>query len=163
MSEDPIKDVLQLMPYGFYSLTSRNKDDVNAMVANWITQASFEPRLLVICLQKSSYTHKVIEDGGVFAINIFKKENQDRMMPFTKGRSKRPDKMNEARYSEAPETGCPILEGASAYIECKLVRMIDIGGDHDIVVGRAIGAGVLEEISIGEALTLPDLGWSYAG
>lgn len=84
-------------------------------------------------------------------------------MPFTKGRSKRPDKMNEARYSEAPETGCPILEGASAYIECKLVRMIDIGGDHDIVVGRAIGAGVLEEISIGEALTLPDLGWSYAG
>jgi flavin reductase (DIM6/NTAB) family NADH-FMN oxidoreductase RutF len=36
MAPDPIKDALHMMPYGFYSITSRNSDEVNAMVANWV-------------------------------------------------------------------------------------------------------------------------------
>ena len=163
MSDDPIKDALRLMPYGFYTVTSRNGKDVNAMVANWITQASFEPRLVVMALQKTSYTHSVIEKGRVFAINIFKSEDKEAMMPFTKGRSKKPEKMIEANYSKAPETGCPILDGATACIEFKVVDLIDVGGDHDIFVGEAVGAGILKEANVGEIMTLPGLGWSYAG
>lgn len=163
MSDDPIKDALRLMPYGFYSVTSRNGEDVNAMVANWITQASFEPRLVVMGLQKTSYSHGVIEKGRVFAINIFKIEDKEAMMPFTKGRSKKPDKMEEANYKPAPETGCPILDGATAYIEFEVVDLIDVGGDHDLLVGEPVGAGILKEAEVDEILTLPGLGWSYAG
>ncbi len=163
MSDNPIKDALHLMPYGFYSLTSRNGDDVNAMVANWITQASFSPRLIAVGLQKTCYSHGVIEEGRVFCINLFKKEDQEAMMPFTKGRSKRPDKMENATYSDAPETGCPILEGATAYVECQVKDIIDVGGDHDIVVGEVVGAGVLKEAEVGDMMTLPHIGWSYAG
>jgi hypothetical protein len=36
MSDEAIKDALNRMPYGFYSITSRSGDDVNAMVANWV-------------------------------------------------------------------------------------------------------------------------------
>lgn len=163
MSDDPIKDALRLMPYGFYCLTSRNGDDVNAMVANWIIQASFTPRLMVIGLQKTCYTHGVIEKGRVFCVNLFKKEDQDAMMPFTKSRAKKPDKMQEANYTEAPETGCPVLEGAAAYIECKVVEILDVGGDHDILVGEAVGAKVMKEAQVGDMMTLPHVGWSYAG
>ena len=163
MSDDPIKDALRMMPYGFYSITSRNGDDVNAMVANWITQASFTPRLLVMGLQKNCYTHGVIEQGRVFALNIFKKEDQEAMMPFTKSRAKRPDKMKEAAYTQAPETGCPILQGAAAYVECKVVDILDVGGDHVLLIGEAVGGGVMKEAEASEIMTLPHLGWSYAG
>ncbi len=71
--------------------------------------------------------------------------------------------MASAKYSEAPETGCPILDGAAAYLECKVSQIIDIGGDHDIVIGEPVGAGVLKEGDYSESLTLVDLGWSYAG
>lgn len=84
-------------------------------------------------------------------------------MPFTKGRSKNPDKMNDATYSPAPKTGCPILEGAAAYIECNVVDIHDVGGDHVIVVGEAVGAGVMKEAEVGDMMTLPHIGWSYAG
>lgn len=163
MSDDPIKDALKLMPYGFYSLTSRNGDDVNAMVANWITQASFDPRRIVIGLQKTCYTHGVIEKGGVFALNIFRQEDKEAVMPFTKGRAKNPDKMEEATYRPAPVTGCPVLEGAAAYIEFEMLDMIDIGGDHDLLVGKPVGAEILQEIDVEDTLNLPELGWSYAG
>ncbi len=163
MSEDPIKDALRMMPYGFYSITSKADDDHNAMVANWITQISFEPRQLALGLQKTCYTHGLIEKGGVFALNIFRKEDQELIKPFTKGRAKNPDKMKQASFTPAPETGCPVLEGSAAYLECRLVRIIDIGGDHDIVVGEIVGAGVTKSGEVSETLTLPHLGWSYAG
>lgn len=163
MSEDAMKDVLKMMPYGFYGITSKAEDNVNAMVANWVTQVSFEPRLLAIGLQKTCYTHELIEKGGVFAVNIFRKEDVETIKPFTKSRAKNPDKMNEARFEPAPETGCPILDGAAAYIECRVVRIVDTGGDHDIVVGEVVAAGVYKPGEASEMLSLPDLGWSYAG
>lgn len=163
MSNDPIKETLSRMPYGFYSITSRNGDEVNAMVANWVTQTAFEPRLVAVGLAKKAHSHGLISEGGVFAINLFNKEDQEAIMPFTGGRAKRPDKMTNATYSDAPETGCPVLEGAAAYVECKVTQIVDIGGDHDIVVGEVVGGAVLKEGDVNDTLTLPHVGWSYAG
>lgn len=163
MSDDPIKDALNMMPYGFYSITSQFGDDVNAMVANWITQASFEPRLIAMGLQKKAYTHDLIEKAGFFVVNIFRTEDHEAIMGLTKSRAKNPDKMKNANYSAGPVTGCPIIEGAAAYIECKVVDLIDVGGDHDILIGEAIGAGVLKPGKAADTLTLLDVGWSYAG
>lgn len=163
MSEESIKEALKMMPYGFYSITSKAGDDVNAMVANWITQASFEPRLLVLGLQKTAYTHELVEQGRVFAVNIFREQDADYIKPFTKGRAKNPDKMRDAKYESAPETGCPVLEGAAALIECKVVDIFDTGGDHDLVVGEVVGAQVFKTGGVEDTLTLTDLGWSYAG
>lgn len=163
MADDPIKQALRMMPYGFYSITSCTEDDENAMVANWVTQTSFEPRLVAIGLQKTCYTHGLIEKGGNFAINIVREEDADLIQPLTKGREKNPDKMKEITYSPAPNTGCPVLEGAAAYVECEVVDLIDVGGDHDILVGKVVGADVMKPGDPEETLSLPDLGWSYAG
>lgn len=163
MSDDSIKDALRMMPYGFYSITSRNGDEVNAMVANWVVQVSFEPRLVSLALQKTSYTHGLVEQGGVFAVNIFRKEDQEILMPLCKSRAKFANKMDETSYTPAPETGCPILDGAAAYVEFKVAQIIDIGGDHDLVIGEPVGAEVLKQAEASDVLTLPHLGWSYAG
>ncbi len=163
MSADPIKDVLNRIPYGFYSLTSRHEDDVNAMVFNWFTQASFSPRLVAIGLARKAYTHGLISKSGVFAVNIFNKEDQDALTRFSKARAKAPDKMTSVNFTAGPQTGCPILEEAAAYLECKVVQMVNVGGDHDVMVGEVINAEVLKPGEVEDTLTLPHVGWSYAG
>ena len=75
MTADPIKEALHRLPYGFYSITSRRGDEVNAMVGNWLTQVSFEPRLVMFALSKIAYTHEVVAAGGVFAVNILTAEH----------------------------------------------------------------------------------------
>ncbi|HZD10387.1 MAG TPA: flavin reductase family protein, partial [Candidatus Binatia bacterium] len=152
MSDDKVKDALQLMHYGFYSITSCTSDDANIMVANWVMQASFEPRLIALALQKTSYTHGLIENGGSFAVNIFKQEDSEAIMSFTKGRSKNPDKMQEANYNQAPVTGCPVLDGATAYVECNVVKIVETGGDHDLVIGEVVGGDVLQEADTSDIL-----------
>jgi flavin reductase (DIM6/NTAB) family NADH-FMN oxidoreductase RutF len=163
MSDDPIKDALRMMPYGFYAITSKSGDDVNAMTANWVTQASFEPRLIALGLQKTCYTHGLVETGRVFSVNVFRKDDADKLKPFSRGRAKKPDKMENASYKPAPETGCPVLEGAAAFVECRVRQIVDAGGDHDIVIGEVVGAEVIKPGEPAEMLSLPDLGWSYAG
>ncbi|OGO18247.1 MAG: hypothetical protein A2Z14_01625 [Chloroflexi bacterium RBG_16_48_8] len=97
------------MLYGFYAIKSKHGGEVNAIVANWISQASFKPRLIALCLQNTCYSDNLTEKGRVFAVNLFLKANVDSIKPFTKSRAKNPEKMKEAKFSEGPETGCPIL------------------------------------------------------
>lgn len=163
MTADPIKEALKRMPYGFYSITSRNGDEVNAMVGNWLTQVSFEPRMLMFALAKNAYTHEVIQAGGVFAINLFNKEDSEAIKPFTKSRGKKPEKMEVATWTPAPTTGCPMLEGAAAVIECRVAQWVDIGGDHDLLVGEVVNAVILKPGDENTTLTLPYMGWNYAG
>ncbi len=163
MTEENVKALLRRMPYGFYSITSKHGDEVNAMVANWITQVSFEPRLLALGLQRTCFTYELVSQAKVFAVNFFLREDEDLIKPFTKSRAKNPEKMVGVDYAPAPETGCPILPGAAGYLECKVKEIFTTGGDHDIVLGEVIAGELLKEGSVDDTLKLPDLGWSYAG
>ena len=70
MTENNPSPALNLIPYGFYAVTSRNGDDRNVMVLNWLTQVSFEPQHLVIGLQDTSYTMELIKESRVFGVNL---------------------------------------------------------------------------------------------
>ena len=163
MSDDKIKDALNMLPYGFYAIGSKSDDDVNIMVVNWLMQSSFSPRQVTFALSKTAHTHQVISDGKVFSVNIFNVADEEIIKGFTKSRAKNPDKVADANFTPGSETGCPIIEGAAAYLECKVINMVDSGGDHDLVVGEVVGAGVTKEGEPAETLKLFDIGWSYAG
>ena len=163
MSDNPIKDALRMMPYGFYGITSRQGDDFNAMVANWLTQVSFQPRMVALGIQKDCYSRGLIGKERVFVVNIFNKNDGEMIKPYTKGRTKNPAKMENAKFTLAPVTGCPVLDGAAAYYECRVVAIHDDGGDHDVVIGEVVGAEIIKAGKASDSLSLLDLGWSYAG
>ncbi|HUF37661.1 MAG TPA: flavin reductase family protein [Anaerolineales bacterium] len=161
---DPIKDALRMIPYGFYSITtSDGEGEVNIMVANWLSQVSFTPRLVALGLQKTSYSHGLVEKGRVFAVNLFRKEDDRIIKRFTKSRERNPDKVSEAEFTLSPTVGCPVIAGAAAVLEVKVREIVDAGGDHDVVIGEVVNAEVFKPGDCAETLTLMDLGWSYAG
>ncbi len=164
MSEEVIKEALHMMPYGFYAITTNDGNgEVNIMVANWLTQVSFTPRLVALGLAKKSYSHGLVEKGRVFGVNIFKKEDDRLIKHFTKSRERNPDKVQNASFSLSPIISVPVVDGAAANLEVRVVDIVDAGGDHDVVIGEVVGAQVFKPGDCTETLTLPHLGWSYAG
>ena len=163
MSDDTISNALKMMPYGFYAFTTKSDDDANIMVVNWVSQMSFSPRLIAVGIQNFCHSYGVVSAGGVFGLNFFLQSDVDAIKPALGGRAKRPDKMKEAEFTSAPETGVPVMAGAAAYIECKVTQIVNIGGDHDIVVGEAINAAIIKEAGAADVLSLPGIGFSYAG
>jgi flavin reductase (DIM6/NTAB) family NADH-FMN oxidoreductase RutF len=141
MEKEVRKQVLRMIPYGLYVLTSRNeKGEIGAGTINWVTQGSFEPPLLVICVKKDSFVHKVIEVSGAFALNFLGKGQKDQAFLFFKPAEVKEKSISGIPY-EVGSTGSPILKGFPAFVECKVVEKI-FKGDHTIFVGEVVEAGI---------------------
>lgn len=163
MSDEFISQALKMIPYGFYVVTTRAGDDRNAMVLNWFTQVSFEPQHIVLGLQRSSYSHGLLEKSKVFGLNIFGKDGEETIKLFSKSRAKNPEKFASANFSDGPETGVPVLDEAAAFLECEVLDFVDTGSGHDVVIAKVVGAGVRKAGKPEDTFTLQDIGWSYAG
>lgn len=158
-----ITGTLNMIPYGFYALTSRAGEDRNVMVLNWFSQVSFEPQHVAIGLQKTSTTYGLVQKSKQFVVNIFNKQEMDIIKQFSKSRAKNPDKFKSANWQDAPVTGVPVLDEAAAYLECEVVGELDTGSGHSVIVAKVVGAGVRAKHEREETLTLLDVGWSYSG
>jgi flavin reductase (DIM6/NTAB) family NADH-FMN oxidoreductase RutF len=169
---DPVVEALELMPYGLYIVGSRGSDNFNGMMADWVMQVSFNPRLVAVSLESSSTTLRNLRETGVFAVNILGSEDRELAVRFCQprdaskiqGRSTAAstviyDKLAGVPHQMAPLTGCPVLDQALAYLECQVEQLVE-AGDHVIAIGRVLDAVVQGE---GEPLSSRALGWNYAG
>ena len=135
------KTVLRMIPYGLYVLTAKGKDDaVAASTVNWVTQASFEPPLVVVGVKADSHVHAIIKESKAFALNVLGKDQSATAFTFFK-----PAVREGLTVSGEPfrwgTTGAPVLERAPAFVECRLVESVE-RGDHSIFVGEVVEAGL---------------------
>ncbi len=54
---DPISEALETMPYGLYIIGSRSEaGELNGMMADWLMQVSFKPRLVCCSFENDATT-----------------------------------------------------------------------------------------------------------
>ena len=152
------KNVLRRIVHGVYVVGTCRDGKLNAFTATWITQASFEPPLIVLGIRKDSVSLQMIQASRVFTLNLLGQGQKPLAQHFLKPAHLGGDKMAGV-HSRAGATGAPILEEAAAFMECR-VQAIHPAGDHSIVVGEVVEAGLQHEM---EPLTLKETGWHYGG
>lgn len=144
MDEKAKKTALRMIPYGLYVLTSQTEDrTVAAATVNWVTQASFEPPLVVVGVKVGSGAHDIIKKSGSFALNVLGKDQAATATKFFKHVVRKDDKVAGVRF-DMGSTGAPLLEGCPAYIECSLLLTLE-KGDHSIFIGEVKDAGVRKQ------------------
>ena len=124
------------MTYGIYVLTTFYEDQINAMIASWVSQASFDPPLMMAAIHPSRYSHRLIEKSRCFALHIPAKHQRAYLSRF-----KGPDpaaKFDGIQWIKA-KSGCPILNQCVAYVECR-VRDSYRPGNHTLFIGEVIEA-----------------------
>ncbi len=169
---DPVAEALELFPYALYIVGSRGSDNINGMMADWVMQVSFEPRLVLVSLERTATTLRNLQETRVFSVNILsandvevaRKFAQPRSAAKVVGRSEAGaaviyDKLRDVPYQPGPLTECPVLDAALGYIECQVEEFTE-AGDHVLAIGRVVGGAALRD---GSPLISRDLGWSYAG
>jgi len=144
------------MTYGLYILTTKRGTEINGMIASWVSQVSFSPPLVMAVIRTNRYSHNMIKEIGVFALNVLGKSNS---VLVSKCNVLCPeDKFKGIRW-ETKTTGAPIIGEAIAYMDCKLVNSIDTG-DHTIFIGEIVDADTLRD---GVPMTSLDYGKVYIG
>jgi len=157
---NPISDALKMMPYGFYSIGSKGKSEVNLMVANWITQAAFEPPMIVVAIENTSKTIEMIRDAHYFAVSLLASGQRELAGKLGRSSEQAPQKLKGIKTKPAPVSKTPVLAEGLGWVECRAIASLP-AGDHTLVLGEVVEAGV--ESADAQALTLQEAGFKYSG
>ena len=134
--------VLWKMPSGLYVLGSTDAADRrNGMTINWVTQVTFEPKLVAVSVEQTAFTHELIAASEVFALNFVSQDDRAIVRKFTKpvDVDLAAKTLNEFPYIDGPATGAPVLAQSVAYVECEVRQPVDIG-NHTLFLGEVVNA-----------------------
>jgi len=112
------------------------------LTASSLTSVSLDPLYLLICIGKGSRSHDVVVQGGSFAVNVLSSDSADLSNRFA---TVDPGERFEGVSWRAEATGSPVLERASAWLDCRIAQLHD-AGDHTIVVGEVVGCDADGEV-----------------
>ncbi len=123
---------------GVTIVTSLHNAQRVGITASSLTSVSLEPPRILICVAKRLFTHRVLEESGIFAVNILNVEQLEWGMRFAGLLPEHEDRFHGIETTLAV-TGAPILPGVLGWLDCRLVNAYD-GGDHTIFVGEVEAA-----------------------
>ncbi|MBW3613777.1 MAG: flavin reductase family protein [Actinobacteria bacterium] len=155
--------VLWKFPSGLYVIGSRAGQRRNLMTANWVTQVSFEPKLVAVSVEKDALTHELITAGGIFTVNVIDREDRAIIRKFTKPVEEdlEAGTLNGFAFHDAPVTGAPLLDQAVAYVDCRVSQAVDVGGST-LFLGEVVDAG-FQKPEETEVLRMEDTRMNYGG
>ncbi|MGB7894513.1 MAG: diflavin flavoprotein [Microcoleus sp.] len=117
---------------GLYIITAQKGDVSGAMLASWVTQASFKPLGLTIAVAKDRAIESMMHAGDKFVLNVLEEGNyQTLMRHFLKRFAPGADRFAGVKTQPATN-GSPILTDSLAYMECEVVSRMELS-DHHIV------------------------------
>lgn len=136
ISTDQFKQVMRRFAASVNVITSFNGALKNGMTATAVCSVSAEPPTALVIVNKSNRSHPVIAETRAFAVNVLSAEQRPIATHFA---SKHPDPFADVPHTIG-ETGCPIIDGSDAHIECLVIDQLDVG-THTIFVGRIVATG----------------------
>ena len=125
------RQVLGKLPTGVVAITGTNDDNEKlGLVVGTFQSLSLEPPLVMFCVDKSSSTWPKLRKLQNFTANIL---SDDQISICRSLSRKGPEKFEGLPCTTGP-LGTPHLDGATAYIDCKVTAEVVVG-DHYMVVG----------------------------
>jgi len=147
------------IPNALALVGSRHGTEWNAMTTSWITQVAQEPVLVGVGVDKLAVTHRLIDQGESFTVNLWNAENTRPFVKFSKPAQMAGDALNGWRVTTA-ETGAPVFVDAVAWMDCRVTQRIDCGS-HTFFIGELVAAGNPEPDS--RVASMSDARMKYGG
>jgi flavin reductase (DIM6/NTAB) family NADH-FMN oxidoreductase RutF len=150
------------MPSGLYVIGATHDGRFNLMTANWVTQVSFDPKLVAVSIEREALTHALVHGGRVFAVNLIGRDDRAIVRRFTKPveLDAAAGTLNGFPFHDGP-TGAPVLDQAPAWVDCAVRQSVDCG-DHTFFVGEVVGTG-FQQAEDTPVLRMEDTRMSYGG
>jgi flavin reductase (DIM6/NTAB) family NADH-FMN oxidoreductase RutF len=144
IDRNELRRVMGHFATGVTIITTKSKDGVPAgLTANSFTSVSLDPPLVLVAVDKKAESWPYFEESKVFTVNVLNDDQETLSRKFAVSGG---DKFQGVAYHTGAN-GVPILDGALAYLECKLYATYD-GGDHTLHLG------VIEQAETREAKPL---------
>jgi len=130
---------------GVTLVTARHEGLAQGITASAVASVTLEPPTLLICLNRQSATCHAVSGAGRFCVHILADDQLELARHFA---SRIPDKfanlveLGLGSTHDSP-LGNPIVDGALAYLECRVVTQTDVG-THRVFFGEVVSVDARE-------------------
>ena len=119
-----------------FIVTTSNEGKHYGLTATAFASVSVEPPRLLVCVNKSGTSHDMIVKVGHFCVNLLAHNQTQVAKAFAGMLGKDFDRFSGGKWRSL-STGAPVLDGAAAAFDCKLVQTID-QFSHSIFIGEVV-------------------------
>ncbi len=125
---------------GVTVVTSALGEARGGMTVSSFTSVALEPPTVLVCLNKSTYTHDLVSKSGVYAVSMLASEQEALSNRFAGMEQDVTDRFTGLKLAYA-ETGSPLLPDALAWLDCRVHSTMDTP-THTIYVAEVVYAHV---------------------
>jgi flavin reductase (DIM6/NTAB) family NADH-FMN oxidoreductase RutF len=136
IDRDAFRNVIGHFASGVTVITSRSTTTDVGLTASAVSSLSLDPPMLLVCINRAAATCTVVAETRRFVVNILREDQAGLAMQFAKPGA--PDKFAGINLARSAD-GLPLLPGALAHIECRVVNAID-GGSHTVFLAEVESA-----------------------
>ena len=129
----PLARALGSLPTGLYVVSSRSGERPLGFIGSFVMQQGIAPPVVSVAVGRDREHLKAIRESGRFALSILDEESSKVMSAFFKKYDGDQTPFDHVEHSDSP-SGLPILTGALAWLECKLIGEHELD-DHIVVFG----------------------------
>jgi flavin reductase (DIM6/NTAB) family NADH-FMN oxidoreductase RutF len=119
---------------GVTVITVDYEGEIHGMTANAFASVSLDPLLVLVCVDQRARTHAHLHAKKRFGVNILSQAQRSISEYYarTTRANEEAERQAGARF-ERTAHGTPVLQGALAYLECRL-HTTQSAGDHTIFI-----------------------------
>jgi flavin reductase (DIM6/NTAB) family NADH-FMN oxidoreductase RutF len=160
MDQQAKKTVLRQLTYGLYAITAEHAGERGVFTANWLSQASFDPPLVMLSVERDSSTLPLIRASGAFGVCPLAANQRELAGALGRPKARAGDKFAGLRLAVLENGGNPpALADALGYLACR-VRQEVPAGDSVVFLAEVVDARLLRE---GAPLEMRAAGFRHAG
>jgi len=142
-THSPLALALGRIPTGLYIVTTDDGGGALGFVGSFVMQVGFEPPVVCVAIGKDRAHLAAVRASRHFGVCVLDKASENLMGRFFKKPAPGASPFDDLPHHRA-RGGSPVLDGALAWMECKLTGEHETG-DHVVVFGEVVEARLVRE------------------
>ena len=160
LDPDARKKLLRSFTYGLFWVSAEHDGERGIFTANWVSQASFDPPLIMLSVERESSTLPLIRESGRFAIGPFRSDQCELAGDLGRPKARVGDKIVAFDLKTIDlESGGFALSDSLGALGCEVKSEVE-AGDSIVFLAEVLEARVLGN---GAPLTMSEAGFRHFG
>lgn len=123
-------------------ITTDGPHGLAGFTATAVSSVTDQPPTLLVCMNRSSFTHHIFVGNGALCVNVLTEAQQDVSALFANRHATLEERFAKVDWSKL-ETGSPALDGAMVSFDCRIQQTHE-AGSHSIFLCEVVAMRQLD-------------------
>jgi len=137
---EDLKEAMRAWLTGVAIVTSREGDVIHGMTANSFNSLALDPPTVLVALRHHTRTQQLVRNSRIFAVSILDIHQVGLARRFA-GQTE----VGKPRFEDVDiftlATGAPMIQNATAYLDCKVIKDFDLG-ETTVFIGEVVASKI---------------------